>query len=281
MRLAITDDIYCAHYSGDGYLMTPFDLTDSMAFLHTESGVVTVQMGAETVEVKAGEVIFIPDGIAVFALAEKKSSFAFLRISLSAVLSNMDLLDSELFGMFLLQAKLKPYLLSEEAEHYSDAMAVLEQVKTEFSAKETCFRLCLKAHVCRLLAILLRQYSNAKKEGDRLLYHNLSRFKEALAYAQSHMADKLTVASLSDLMHLSSDYFSKMLFESTGKTAQRYLQSVRINEAMRMLLNGETSFASVASAVGYGNADAFNRLFKQYVHLSLSSYAKLARQGTI
>jgi len=50
---------------------------------------------------------------------------------------------------------------------------------------------------------------------------------------------------------------------------------------MRMLLNGETSFASVASAVGYGNADAFNRLFKQYVHLSLSSYAKLARQGII
>ena len=281
MRRTITDDIYCAHYSGKGYLMPPCDFTDCMAFLHTENGLVTVQMGAETVEVSKGQVLFIPDGTAAFASSSEKSSFALLRISLSSVLSNMELLDSELFGMFLLQAKLKPYLLSEEAEHYGDAMSVLEQAKTEFSAKETCFRLCLKAHVCRLLAILLRQYSNAKKEGDRLLYHNLSRFKEALAYAQSHMADKLTVASLSELMHLSSDYFSKMLFESTGKTAQRYLQSVRINEAMRMFLNEDVSLNAVASSVGYGNADAFNRLFKQYVHLSLSSYAKLARHGTL
>ena len=275
------DEIHCIHYAGKGYLMAPCDFTDSVAFLQAEAGVVTVQVGAETVEVKKGEVLCIPDGTVAFATAKEKAAFTLLCVSLSAVLPNMELLDSELFGMFLLQAKLRPYLLTEEADHYSAALDVLEQAKTEFSAKETCFRLCLKAHVCRLLALLLRQYSEAKKDDDRLLYHNLSRFKEVLTYAQAHMADKLTVSELSDMMHLSSDYFSKMLFESTGKTAQRYLQSVRVNEAMRMLLFEDTTAGAVASCVGYGNADAFNRLFKQYVHLSMSAYAKLARNGTI
>lgn len=263
--------------SATGILISPCDFTDKLGFFQVEQGEATAFIGAKEARLSEGAILCIPEGVVMLASSDKGASATLISVPFSSLAANMERLDGDLLGMFLWQSKARPFVMTPDAPLYDTALQVLDHMKTESAAKETCYRLLLRADACRLLAYLLRYYGEARKEGDRLLYHNVARISEVLSYATAHITDKMTVGMLSERMNLSADYFSRMLYESIGQTAVKFLQSVRINEAMRLLLTTDASPSQIAKDVGYGGRSSLDRIFKTHLGMTLSEFLALCR----
>ena len=278
--MALSDKISYLHKSGTGVLLPPADFKGAVGVLLTERGTPSLQLGSESVTPAPGQLLFIPEGVIAYATAkaETDASLTLLSYPVAMLRENMELLDRELFEMFLLQARTCPVLLSEEDAIYTKALDALRTAETEYQSKETCYGLAMRAQVCRLTALFLRRYAQQSRVGDdRLLYHNVARFAEVLSYAEAHIDEKLTVPLLSERVHLSPDYFSHLLADVTTKTATHYLRSVRLNAAMRLLLETDMTVSAVAAAVGIGAGDYLARLLRQCAGITPAQFRAMAK----
>ncbi len=85
------------------------------------------------------------------------------------------------------------------------------------------------------------------------------------AYVQKHLSDDLlSVSGLAHEFTMSESTLLRQLKRLTGLSPIQYLQEVRLSEARQLLENRRyDSVAQVASKVGYEDARAFSRSFKQ------------------
>ncbi|MBP5209513.1 MAG: helix-turn-helix domain-containing protein [Clostridia bacterium] len=256
------DSVICRHHTSEGVIIPPLDFSDALGVLLVESGRVRAQIGGETATLAASQILFVPEGMMACVTAERTASVLLLAYPFPMIRDNMERLDRELFEMMMLQSRVSPLCLTQQDKIYLKVYEALRSAETEYSAKEPCYVLSMRAQACRITALLLRHYSVQRTDDDRLRYHNVARLAEALSYVERHPGEKLTVPLLAERIHLSADYFSHLVWRCTGKTAVAYLHAVRINMAMRLLCDTDQKIADVARAVGYDGADYFSRLFR-------------------
>jgi transcriptional regulator GlxA family with amidase domain len=63
-----------------------------------------------------------------------------------------------------------------------------------------------------------------------------------------------------------------------GKTPVDYINGIRINRAMQLLVDSEMSVSEISDEIGFCNANYFNKIFKQYVRLTPLAYRKNNRK---
>jgi AraC family transcriptional regulator len=85
-------------------------------------------------------------------------------------------------------------------------------------------------------------------------------------------AQPLTVADMAQYVNYSRFHFSREFQRATGVTPGRFLATVRIQEAKRLLLTTTLSIGDVATGVGYSSVGTFSAKFKNIVGLSPSTY---------
>jgi AraC family transcriptional regulator len=89
-------------------------------------------------------------------------------------------------------------------------------------------------------------------------------------------AQPLTVADMAQVANYSRFHFSREFRRATGVTPGRFLATVRIQEAKRLLLTTTLSISQVATGVGYSSVGTFSAKFKNIVGLSPSAYRAVA-----
>ena len=150
----------------------------------------------------------------------------------------------------------------------------------EFSSKDVCYKLPIRANIYLIMTALLRYYCGSKDELDRMVYHNVMRLRTVVDYIADHYADKIYVETIADMITVSPDYFTKMFRDSMGKTPVDYINAVRINHAMRLLLTTEMPINEISDAIGFSGTNYFHRIFKQYMDMSPLSYRKSAKKDS-
>ena len=85
-------------------------------------------------------------------------------------------------------------------------------------------------------------------------------------------ADRLDLAALAKLAHFSEGYFSRTFRKTFGETPHRYLQRRRIERAMALLRDPDSSVTEVGLQVGFESLGAFSRAFLAVVGVSPSQY---------
>ena len=68
---------------------------------------------------------------------------------------------------------------------------------------------------------------------------------------------------LSDEFHLSESYLSYLFKESTGENFSMYLETIRMEAAMKLVKETSTPLSDIYLEVGYNNANSFRRVFKK------------------
>ncbi|MHA6482881.1 response regulator [Paenibacillus sp. strain BS8-2] len=95
--------------------------------------------------------------------------------------------------------------------------------------------------------------------------------KRVTDFIERHYSEPLRLETLADLFGYNSGYLGKLFKSHTGETFNTYLDKVRIEQAIRMLREGN-KVHQVAERVGYANVDYFHAKFKKYKGLSPSSF---------
>lgn len=95
--------------------------------------------------------------------------------------------------------------------------------------------------------------------------------KRVTDFIDRHFSEQLRLETLADLFGYNSGYLGKLFKSHTGETFNTYLDKVRIEQAIKLLREGQ-KVHQVAECVGYANADYFHAKFKKYKGVSPSSF---------
>ena len=152
----------------------------------------------------------------------------------------------------------------------------MSEAYEEYISKDVCFRLPVKAYIYLLVSNILRYYASARGELDRMVYHNVMRLRPVIEYITEHYGEKTYIETLSDMVALSPDYFTKMFKDSIGTTPVDYINGVRVNHALRLLTMTDTPVNEIADKTGFSNPNYFHKIFKSYMEISPLAYRKSA-----
>ena len=92
----------------------------------------------------------------------------------------------------------------------------------------------------------------------------------ARAYIRENFHVKISLSSVAERLHVSSNYLSRRFRRETGMTLTSYIHRVRLRQAKRLLAQGGRSISEIAYLIGYQNYRDFYRNFVKYEHATPS-----------
>lgn len=96
--------------------------------------------------------------------------------------------------------------------------------------------------------------------------------RRALAYMQQHFTEKLTLSEVADACYVSQWHLSKLLNRYAGKSFNDILNSLRVEEAKRLLADPSLRIGDIGEMVGYADPAHFAKVFKKLTDMSANEY---------
>ncbi|WJH34374.1 helix-turn-helix domain-containing protein [Paenibacillus sp. CC-CFT747] len=90
------------------------------------------------------------------------------------------------------------------------------------------------------------------------------KISEVIRYLNSHYAEPVTLAKLSETFFVSPYYLSRSFKEVSGFALTDYLNLTRIKEAQRLLRSTRLPVTEIAARVGFESFSHFGKMFKKY-----------------
>lgn len=89
---------------------------------------------------------------------------------------------------------------------------------------------------------------------------------------QAHISENLSTEELSRILGMNRTYLCKRFLEETGQTVGRYMTSVKMEEAKRLLAVTKKSAAEIALYLGYSSQSYFVKVFKKQFGMTPGEY---------
>ena len=93
-------------------------------------------------------------------------------------------------------------------------------------------------------------------------------------YCIENVKKRLTLKKISDEMGISVPYICKVFKSQTGDSVLNYFNSLKIEEAKKLLLNTSYNANQIAQILGFTDAKYFNTSFKKFAGISPIVYRK-------
>ncbi len=145
------------------------------------------------------------------------------------------------------------FALPESAD--KETIAILDQRFNEHLTFQLCEDLALT--LCKLFTV---------KEENEALATTIEKYIVA-----NYKDPSLCLNKISDEFQISESYFSHMFKDKTGVNFSTYLEKIRMEEAVRLIKETDTSLNELYIAVGYNNQNSFRRAFKKIYGVTPSS----------
>lgn len=97
---------------------------------------------------------------------------------------------------------------------------------------------------------------------------------KAKSYIKFNYMGNITPQTVSDYVGLERSYFSKIFRKYTGRTTQRYIMEIRIQQAKNLLETTDYTISQISSYVGIADVYYFSRAFRQITGMPPSQYRK-------
>lgn len=105
----------------------------------------------------------------------------------------------------------------------------------------------------------------------------IQRFKKITEYINENYRENLTLDMVASNYGLSREYLSRSFKKYMGSTFKEYLDSVRVSNAYKELMNTDLSVLEVALNNGFNDSRTFIRAFKAVYHETPHKYRALKR----
>lgn len=99
-----------------------------------------------------------------------------------------------------------------------------------------------------------------------------SRLASLLAWMSEHFRQPLRVEDLAERAAMSPRTFARVFAAETGSTPARYLETLRLEEALRLLEEGSLAMEEVAGQSGFASAEQQRRAFLRVFGLTPLAY---------
>ena len=109
---------------------------------------------------------------------------------------------------------------------------------------------------------------------NRLSVGDSETLRTIVSFCMRNYGENLSLSLLEEKLHLNKFYISHLFSGKLGLRFNDYINSLRISEACRYLLNSKYSITEIGSIVGFNTPRTFNRAFIRQIGISPSEYRK-------
>lgn len=125
-------------------------------------------------------------------------------------------------------------------------------------------KIIFKANLLELYGLLLKHFEQKEvvktKEFSRMII-----FQKMLEYISENYTENLSLNAVSKKFNYSTAYVSAMLHSCTGVNFKSYLDNIRIQKAVELLLSTNMPITEISCNTGYENIRTFNNVFKKLI----------------
>ena len=197
------------------------------------------------------------------------------------------LIDETLTGCEALSEVVKNYLIKLDfyqvkdhptnfIYHDNDGWigSLFQQLHREYQEKDMGYFETIRSYLILILIHMMRQIEkpDVYNVGNEMIRHILD-------YVDKNYTDKLSLNVISQKYNYTLQHVSTLFKKEVGVTFQEYVQSVRIKESCRLLINTEQKVADIATKVGYSNIKFFNEVFKRHMEMTPRDFRKKFTKG--
>lgn len=233
------------------------------------AGTATLLVGAQTVCVKAGDVVVINpyEFHATVDTGEERGKYHIFMLPLD-YFSGIPELDLQAL-FFREERKFHTHFTGNSQLH-----GILMKAAEELRQGQPYCELMVKSLLMEFFALLMRngtvEASSPTQDKPSLRLYSV--IEPALRCIKNEYSRTMTAEELAQLCNVSKPYFCRAFKSVTGKSAMEYLRDFRLRVASALLTNTESSIGEIASSCGFESPNYFSRCYKQH-------YGRTPRQG--
>ncbi len=268
-----TPDFRFSHYnfkeSSKLYSFVGLHWHSEIEMLYVKNGAISVTVEERKYVLNQGDIIFIePEKIhtvSPFILPLEYDAAVFSPSALS--------LNSEhFFGRDIIMPIINgdsefSGIIDGSFNDYDKLKANAETVFNKDSSKAAVF--------ASLVGIISNLYDNGyiKKSSGQISKYSAD-IKKCLKYINNNYSRKIKLSELSDLIHVSENYFCGYFKKFTGITPFEQINETRVKKAAELLSDSDLTVSEVAVKCGFENLSYFTRKFKSIVGCTPIDYRK-------
>ena len=132
----------------------------------------------------------------------------------------------------------------------------MDQIRTQ----EYGYRACVKGLVYTLLMEIVKITSMESLEIKSVQNPNWDKLKKielAMQYVDTHYAEEISISDIANAAYISESYLRRIFVENYNMSPLRYVNSVRIDFACKILRDQALNINEVAQKVGFDNTSTF------------------------
>lgn len=148
----------------------------------------------------------------------------------------------------------------------SDALAELCSAKADNQPYRGSL---IRGYLTALLSELI-----SRMEVNQVPRTDSDALRSIVSFCSKNYAQDLSLTALEENLHLNKYYISHLFSSKLGLRFNDYVNSLRISEACRLLLNSDESITAICDRVGFNTLRTFNRAFMKQMNTSPSDYRK-------
>jgi AraC-like DNA-binding protein len=227
------------------------------------SGTATHHLEQDTTQLRAGDYFIIDTG-SVHCYRDVRDfqivNCLFLPEYIDRALTDCPSLSSLLSNQVLRFGLPVNIQTADRIFHDSEGVVgrIIRTMEQEYAAKGTGYLELLRCYLTQVLVCAVR----ASEEAERI--RTPHRATTAIVeHLRCHYTEPLSLDELSRKLNYTPQYISSLFHKDTGMSLQEFLQRIRIEEACRLIEQGEQQMVRIAQKVGYGDVKHFARVFRR------------------
>lgn len=161
----------------------------------------------------------------------------------------------------------------------SQVFALLSKMYEQLCGKEIGYELLMQSYFYQLEYLLVTKYRKLEVMEDLLKKNKqLKRLGRITEYLKEHYAEEISLEKLAAIFGYSPTYLSRMFRKYAKINYKDYLQSVRLEHAVKELEESEHQIGEIALKHGFPNSKAFSKLFREKYGILPNEYRKKTRK---
>ncbi|MBN2221555.1 MAG: response regulator [Vallitaleaceae bacterium] len=167
------------------------------------------------------------------------------------------------------------YYFHEAVRNAYERLHELKMSTDQFEMKEIMERSRISVSYREMTGFYFQIFQRARNlVQSTMLSHEKKDILSAKRYMEEHYMENLSLEVMANYIHMNPYYFSSFFKKQTGENYKDYLNRIRMEKAMDLLLSTDKKSYEIAMEVGLNDEKHFSKLFQRYYGLTPAQYKK-------
>jgi AraC-like DNA-binding protein len=156
---------------------------------------------------------------------------------------------------------------------------IFEHEKSNYTLYSNDLIICYLKEIIILLIRKHKEENNSKLQLNSPIHERTANsiVLSIINYINSNIINKITLKDISEEVHLSSSYLSKIFKTYLGVTITYYINNLRLEKSKELIRSTNNNITQISEMCGFKSIHYFSKIFKVKFGMTPSDYARTIR----